>query len=447
MATVDTTAVAYQLKRVYGDRITDLFKRHTMTYNMFQKSSRKATIKPGGAGYYFSSRQGDIESIGGRVQGGILPEPLAGDGVQGTITPKLIYGVLRLSGLAIEAGKGDVMSFVDVQGDAISNVYKALINDLNRMCWGDSYGHLATLSAASDALATGATWTVTMANDTGTRYLKKGMIVDFYDGASIDQSSVASRISSIDPNAQTMEMEAVAATGAGGSTYQAAHPLVAARTYTIATDAVPNAAEVVRYGARLATHATTNAAYEMMGLRGIYDDGTLITTFEGINTTNDPEWKANIISNSGVAIDVSIDRMLAAVDMTAARSNSEASMIRMGLGQRRKYFSLLAGDVRYAPGKFLGGYETLDFAQNARVKIVVDPHTRPGAMYFEPEGCIKRYELTPIGWGGLDGQKMHWRQDYDEATMFLRLYSELGTEARNELTLLSDLKEPDKMPF
>jgi len=447
MATVDTTAVAYQLKRVYGDRITDLFARRTMTYNMFQKSSRKANVKPGGAGYYFSTRQADIESIGGRTQGGLLPEPLVGDGVQGVISPKLIYGVLRLSGLAIEAGKGDVMSFVDVQGDAIANVYKSLVNDLNRQCWSDGYGHLATLSAASDTLSTSATWTVTMDNDTGTRYIKKGMIVDFFDGTAIDQSSAASRISSINPTSKTCEMEAVAAAGAGGSTYQAYHPLAAARTYTIVEEAVPSAAEMIRYGARAATHATTNDFYEMMGLRGIYDDGTLITTFEGINTTNDPEWKANILSNSSVNRDVSIDLMLAAVDMTAARSDAEVSMIRMGLGQRRKYFALLANDVRYAPGTFLGGYETLNFAQNARIKMVIDPHTRPNAMYFEPEGCIKKYELTPLGWGGLDGLKMHWRQDYDEATMFLRLYTNLGTEARHELTVLSDLTEPSNMPF
>jgi hypothetical protein len=441
MATVDTTAVAYQLKRVYGDRITDLFKRHTMTYNMFQKSSRKANVKPGGAGYYFSTRQSDIESIGGRAQGALLPEPITGDGVQGVITPQLIYGVLRLSGLAIEAGKGDVMSFVNVQGDAISNVYKALINDLNRQCWGDGYGHLGTLSANASAV-TNTTWTATFDNDTGTRYIKKGMIVDFSESGTLDQNTVSSRVFSINPNTRVVTMEAMA------GTYQAYHPLAAARTtYTIGNGTIASGAEMFRYGARLASHATTNASYEMMGLRGIYDDGTLITTFEGINTTNDEEWKANILSNSSVNRDVSIDLMLAAIDTTAARSDAEANMIRMGLGQRRKYFSLLANDVRFAPGKFLGGYETLDFAQNSRIKMVVDPHTRPNSMYFEPDGCIKKYELTPIGWGGLDGLKMHWRQDYDEATMFLRLYTNLGTEARHELTLLSDLTEPTNAPF
>ena len=91
MPTLDTTAIGYQLKRVYGNRITDLFPKHTMTYNLFDKSSRKAQVRPGGVGYYFSTRQADTEATGGRGEGVYLPEPLAGDGVQGVITPKLLY--------------------------------------------------------------------------------------------------------------------------------------------------------------------------------------------------------------------------------------------------------------------------------------------------------------------------------------------------------------------
>jgi len=416
-----------------------------MTYNMFNKSNRKAQYKPGGAGYYFAARQGDIESIGARAENAYLPEPLAGDGVQGVIAPKLIYGVLRLSGLAIEAGKGDIMAFVDEQGDAVANVYKALIVDLNRQCWGDGTGLLGTTSAASDALSASATWTVTFDNDRGVRYMRKGMIVDFYQSTAIDQSACAQRISSVNPTDKSIEMELCAA-GAGGSAYQAYHPITAARTYTIATDTVASGSFMVRYGARAATHVVTTT-YELAGLNAMYDDGTVLTTFEGIVIANDPEFKANQVANSDVNREVSIDLMLAAMDMTTARSDESVSFIRMGLGQRRKYFGLLANDVRYAPGDFLGGYERLRFAQNAQVSLVIDPHCQPNRMYFEPEGTIKKYELTPIGWGGLDNQKMHWREDYDQATMFLRTYTNLGVEKRNALTVLDDLTEPSTMPF
>lgn len=440
--TLDTTALAYLFKQVYGDIVTDLFPRQVMTWNLFDESSRKATYRPAGAGYYFPVRQADEEGQGARAEGALLPAPLAGDGTQGTILPKLNYHVIRMSGLALEAGMGADAAFVEAQTDATKNAYNALVNDLNRQCHGDGYGLLATLSTTSDSLSTSATWTVTCNNDRGVRYLKKGMIVDFYESTAIDQSSITSRISSINPTTKVVTMEANAAA------YQAYHPLAAARNnYTIAAGTIASGAFMVRYGARLATHATSNASYELTGLEGMYDDGTSIATFEGITVANDPEWKANMMGNGSVDRNLSIDLMLAAMDMTSARSTAQADIIRMGIGQRRKYYSLLAPDIRFTPGELKGGYERLNFSQNAAVQIIVDPVTQPGRLYFEPKDCIKRYELTKIGWGGFDANKMHWREGYDQATMFLRLYANLGVENRPALTKLYDLTEPSSMPF
>lgn len=434
--TIDTTALAYQFKRVYGNKITDLFSRQVMTYNLFAKSSRKAKVRPGGAGYYFAVRKADNEAVGGRAENTYLPEPIEGAGTQGVITPKLLYAVLRMSGLAIEAGKGDMAAFVEAQGDATMNSYKALINDMNRQCHGDGYGLLATLSTTSDTLSTSATWDVTCDNDVGVRYLKPGMIVDFFNSTAFDESAVASRIASINPNTKVVTMEANA------SAYKAYHPLTAAQSYTVSAATIASGSFMVRYGARAAVHATTNASYEMMGLLGMYDDGTLLSAFEGITVATHPQFKANIISNSGVNRELTEDLMLAAMDMTAARSTERAGLIRMGLGQRRKYFALLASDRRYSPSDLMGGYERLRFSQDGSVQMLVDPHTQPNRMFFEPMEIIKRYELTPIGWGGFDGSNMHWRENYDQGTMFLRTYTNLGVEERNALTLLADLTEP-----
>jgi hypothetical protein len=435
MALIDTSSIAYQLKAVYGDQIVDLFNRQTMTYNMFMKSGRKATYAPGGTGFVFATRQSDIESVGARAQNAYLPEPLDAAGVQFTITPKLMYASLRLSGLAMEAGKGGAQSFVDVQGDAIANVYKALITDLNRQCWGDGYGLLGTLSAVATP-ATGSTWTATFSNDRGVRYIRRGMVVDFYtSGGALDVTNVASRVKSINPTTKVVTFEALA------STYETYHPL--GTGYTQATGTIPAASQMVRMGARVVSHSTSAASYEICGLNGLFDDGTLLASFQGQTLlTAAPEFVANIIDNSAVNRELSIDLMLQAMDLTSTRSDQTVEMILAGLGQRRKYFALLANDVRYAPGQFVGGYETLQFAQNGQVTMKFDPHARPNRMYFMPADGVKKYELTPIGWGGMDGQKMHWRDNYDQATMFLRTYSNLGVEKRNALTLLDDLTEP-----
>ena len=442
MGALDTTALAYQFKQTYGDKITDLFARHTMTYNQFEKSERKAKIRPGGTGFYFSTRQGDVEGIGGRAENAYLPEPMTGDGTQGTITPRLIYAVIRMSGLAIEAGKGDAHAFVDAQSDATMNAYKSLVNDLNRQCHGDGWGLLGTVTGAGTPSATVA-WDVTFNNDMGTRYMKKGMICDFYVASAIDVTATAVRISSINPITKVVSFETIG----DGTPYRDYHPITAARTYTKTTDPVAVGELLVRYGARLAAHLTTGTSYEINGLDAQYDDGTNLASFEGITVASDPEFKANIMDNSSVNRELTIDLMLAAMDMSAARSHSQVNLIRMGLGQRRKYFALLSPDIRFAPKELKGGYETLAFSQNAAVEILVDPVTQPNTLYFEPKSAIKKYELTPIGWGGFDANKMHWRENYDQASMYLRTYTNLGVEERQSLTKLKDLTEPSNAPW
>jgi len=444
MGVLDTSALTYQFKQVYGKLITDLFARHTMTYNQFDESPRKAEIRPGGTGFYFSTRQGDVEGVGGRVENAILPEPLPGDGVQGIITPRLIYAVIRMSGLAIEAGKSDQMAFVNAQTDATMNAYNSLVNDLNRQCHGDGWGLLGTTSAVCTPDTDGSgTWTAAFDNDRGTRYMKKGMICDFYTSTTLSTSASSVRISSINPITKVVTFEQAA------DAYRAYHPIAAARTspYTNAASTQASGSFLVRYGARLAAHLTTGTSRELTGLDGMFDDGTNLATFEGITITSDPEFKANVMRNANVNRELSIDLMLAAMDMSAARSHTPVNCIRLGLGQRRKYFGLLAPDIRFSPKELKGGYEVLSFSQNAAVEMFVDPVTQPNQIYFEPKKTIKKYELTPIGWGGFDPNKMHWRPDYDQATMFLRTYTNLGVEERQALTLLKDLTEPANAPW
>jgi len=434
MGQIDTTAIAYQLKQVYGNKIHDAYNRQIMTYNMFMKSSKKPSVRPGGVGYYFANRSSDIESIGARAENAYIPEPLAGDGFQGIITPKMVYGSLRLSGLAIESGKTDVEAFANVQGDAVANLYKSLITDLNRQCWGDGTGLLATSTAAITPSTT-TTFTGTMAGDRGTRYLRKGMVVDLYYGTAIDTSASAIRISSINPTTKVVTFEKH--TGA----YDTYHPQ---GTFTASASATSGAVYLVRMGARLASHAATTT-YEIMGLEGMFNDDVHTSSFEGVTLATDPEFVPNVLGNSGVNRELSIDLMLQAMDLTTTRSDETVKTIIMGLGQRRKYFALLASDVRYAPGQFLGGYESLKFAQNGMVDLVFDPACQPNRQYYFPEGGVKKYELTPIGWGGFDANKMHWRENYDQATAFLRTYTNLGVEKRNSLTLLEDLTEPSNL--
>lgn len=430
----DLTAINDTLKIVYGEGLTNQFNDEVTTYHQFDKSDRV----PKGQGYAFGIRYDRSQSVGGRRESERLPPPLVGKYDQGLIKPVNNYGTLRLTGPAIEAGKGDIAAFVDTLSDQMDDILNSIVVDLNRQSWSDGFGLLGTLTIDSDSLTTSSTtWTVTCDNALGLQYMKPGMIVDFHAGASIDQSAVASRVSSVDPAAKTMEMEF------NDGTYKALHPIVAAQSYSIATDSVPSGSTIVRMGVREASFATTDVAVELTGLNGIYDDGTNLATFENITVANFEKWQANILGNSSVDRELSIDLMLQALDLTRIQSGKRINTMRMGLGQKRKYYNLLEGDVRYTPGKFHGGYETLTFqGGDGAVKMVIDPVAFPGRIYFEPDGVIKKYEMTPLGWGDLDGSRMHRVSNFDQWDLFLRLYSNLGCEERVSLTRLDDLTEP-----
>jgi len=431
-----TTSITDLLQNVYGEGITNQFTDEVTTYHQFKKTDKK--YSPRGKGYVGAISNSNPQGVGARGEGQILPDPLTGKYDNVLIKPKFIYGAIRVSGPSMEAGRGAIAAFVDTLSEEVDRVYKSVVVDLNRQANGDGFGLLGTLSEASDALTTSSTtWTCTFDNDTATRYMHDGQIVDFYQSTAIDQSSVASRISSVDTVNNTVEMEF------NDGTYKANHPIVAARSYTIATDTVASGSYMVKLGSRRASHATSDDPYEMTGLQGIFDDGTLLATFQDITVATNPKWKATLLGNSSVDRELTINLMLQALNASRTRGGDNISTMRMGLGQERKYANLLTPDVRFQPQVLKGGYVTLTFAGGTgSVEIVVDPYCTPGAIYFEPKDCIHKYEMLPLGFGNVD-PNLKQRVGYDEYDQFLKIYTQLGTEKRASLTLLKDLVEPE----
>ena len=430
----DLTNLVSILKNVYGDGLRNQFNDEKTTYNQFPKSDRK----PQGLGYIFGIRYNRTQSTGARAESGKLPEPFTGKKDNGTIKPRYIYGAIRLTGPAISAAKANVAAFVDGLADEMDDIYQSIVTDLNRQCQWDGFGKLAT-NSLSFAPATGATYAVTFDNDLGITYLQEGMLCDWYDptGVTCSTTCVAQRITAVIPSTKVVIFEA------STQTYLVNHPNATIAAYTNSTTAIPISSILVKMGSRLPTSATTDTPYEITGLEGIFDDGTLLASFEGITVATKPKWAANVMSNASVTRELSVDMMLNAVDLVRIRSGLNVKRIRMGLGQRRKYANLLMPDVRFAPTVLKGGYETLTFnGGDGSLEILIDPMNQPGKIYFEPQGVVQKFEMTELGWGDLDGTNMLRRSGYDEYDLFIRIYTNIGAEQRNCLTKISDLVEP-----
>jgi hypothetical protein len=433
-------SLAEILKNVYGEGLRNQFNDEKITYNQFPMSDRK----PGGNGYIFGVRYARAQGTGGRAESAKLPTPLTGIKDQGKITPVYLYGSMRITGPAIEMAKGNTAAFVDSLSDEIDDIYQSIVVDMNRQCHWDGFGQLGRLSHAATYPGSASTWQGSFSNDIGTMYFTEGQLVDLYvtsgvshAGSDTTTSPVGCRIAAITPSTNTVTFELAS------SAYITDHPFMSSY---INTTAMSLAAGVmaIKSGTRAATSwASTGAKYELTGLEGIFDDGTNCAVFENITVASNPKWSANVIGNSSVNRELSIDLMLNACDLTRTRSGLNVKTIRMGLGQRRKYANLLLPDVRFAPTVLKGGYETLSFSGgDGSLTIMVDPLQQPNKIYFEPDGIIQKYELTPLGWGNLDGSQMHQRSGYDEWDAFLRIYSQLGVEQRNCLTVLKDLVAP-----
>jgi hypothetical protein len=428
------TTIVKLLKTIYGVGITNQFADEKVTWNLLTKSDRK----PKGLGYVFGMRYERNQSVGARAESSKLPDPMTGKKDQGKITPVYMYGTLRLTGPMIAAAAGQEAAFVDGLADELDDIYQSLVNDMNRQCHMDGFGKLGVLSAAMTP-STSATFKGTFDNDLGVRYFKEGMLVDIFDstGATPSTTCVGQRVSIVNPATKEVTFEKSA------QTWLANHPNATIAAYTNDATEIAAASIVVKMGTRDAAWTSADTPLEFTGLEGIFDDGTNLATFENITVASYPKWKANILSNSGVGRDLSIDLMLQACDLTRMNSGKEANQILMGLGQRRKYANLLIGDVRFQPGQLKGGYETLTFSGgDGSVDMVIDPMCQPGKIRFFPKGVIQKYELTSLGWGDLDGNRLHRRSSYDEYEAFLRLYGNLGCEQRNCLTSLNDLVEP-----
>jgi hypothetical protein len=433
----DTSNLADILKNVYGEGLTNQFNDEKMTYNLFPKSDRK----PAGKGYVFGVRYARAQGIGARAESEVLPLPFTGKKDQGTIVPKYNYGSIRITGPAVEIAKGNTAAFVEGLADEIDDIYQSIVVDLNRQCHWDGFGQLGRLSAGTTYVGN-ATWAGTFDNDIGVQYFQEGMLVDFYLSAGTSNAdntgtcAAGSRVLSIAPATKVIIFETPSAS------YLVGHRTASAFVNVTAMSQI--AGEMaIKAGARDNGWASTDTTVEITGLLGIYDDGTLLDTFEDINADTYTKWRANIMSNSGVNRELSLDLMINACDLTRMRSGKKVDIIRMGLGQRRKYANLLMPDVRFAPTILKGGYETLTFSGgDGTIDMVIDPMNQPSKIFFEPKGIIQKYELTPLGWGNLDGSQLHQRATYDEWDAFLRIYTQLGVEERCCLTLLKDLAEP-----
>lgn len=403
VTSADLTTLSQLLKQVYDPVIQEQQNLEAFTWNDFGKSADKL----GGQGWTFENKMGgNQEGIGARAERDTLPDAGRQRYQTGLVYWKLLYGCYELTGPVIEAAKSNLHAFAVARTEEIQGLTRDLMKDYNRQVYGDGSGVLATLNG------TDAANTFDVNNG---QYLRLNMLIDIWNANTL----VGTRqITALTPNSN----------GTMTVTYDGAD--------LSATTAAGHV--VIRAGsAKLVTG--TRTGLEMEGLKKIADDGTVAATYLNISRTNFPLFKGQYMANGGTARNLSLDLLQQLEDSIFRASGKRPDWIRCNLGQRRKYFDLVAPDKRYMTGKIDGGYERLDYNGN---QITVDVDHPLGEITCLQKAVIQKYELRPFGMLDFDGLTLRQVTNTDLWRGYIGMYANLGCKMPHNTGRLVDLQEP-----
>ena len=175
----------------------------------------------------------------------------------------------------------------------------------------------------------------------------------------------------------------------------------------------------------------------------IVDDASVVYN---INPATEPEWTAEIDSNSGADRALSEQIMVQMADRIRVRGG-KTTVIFQSLGVRRAYWNLLS-QLRSIVNEqeFKGGFKGLAFTTDmGEIPVVADVDAPTGKQWFMNEDALTFYRDEDWHWLDRDGSMFKQVRDtngvYDAWYAHLVERHELGTDRRNTHGLISNIIE------
>lgn len=322
---LDLTAFNPVLKDDYRPIIISLLNQDAPVLGMFTKDAD--IDQSDGRQKVYPAHLERNQGVGSVSESGNLP--IAGN--QGTaqvqVPYRWTYGRIQLTAQTIKASKTNKGAFKRAMTLEMDN----LINDMkrlrNRQLWGWGVGMLARV----DGQQTTST-TITLKDPlgipgsiNGCRYIQKNMWIAFVRNATPTSAT----------DADIQAVKKVSSVNADGTIV----------TLTAATGATLNDNDfVVLAPAGSDNTAECSVNKEPMGLLGLDDDGTYLTTLHNISRSTYEQYKSSVISLNG---DFSLDVMQRAADLAAEKSGGRITNILSHYSVRREYEKKLVLIKRY----------------------------------------------------------------------------------------------------
>lgn len=394
------SAISGVLKQVYDDHVEKLQNLKHRAIDEIGKSAKK--FNAGGQGFYGSVNDYGNESGGAISETESFRTIDSENYAQYKVSPKVIVWPIEFSGLVAKAAESDEEAFASAVLEALDMSRERLLADENRQFFGLGTGLLASPSAtvATDVLS----FTV----DT-TQYLRRNMVVDVFSGATKTVDS--KRIIKVDRQNNVIHFST---------------------SLSVAVDAT---CEIVKENIR---DSAASDGKEMMGLRGIVDDSTDLTTFQNINASTNDAWRAvRINASSG---NLTSDLLQRLCDDVEILGGEQVDTIIMHAKQRRKYLDIIAPEKRYMDGKMDAGFSKLSF--NGK-ELWLDKDCQDNVVYAIKKSALRKFEVAPLEMASHDGSDQFLRlSNQDAYQAYWRHYANFGVGKRNCAGKIVSLAKP-----
>lgn len=398
----DSGSLSGILKRVYGKYVERQQNLKHYTYDEIGKSATEYSAK--GEGFFGAINDYGNESVGAINETETFRTIDNEDYVQYKVTPKINVAPIQFSGLVAEIADGDPESFASSVVDALDLAKERLLKDVNRQFFGYGQGVLGNPQGAISSSAT--SFTVNSA-----QYFRRNMVVDICSAAGVTNILVTGyRIQDVDKSANVIYFS------------------------TQLTNAVTTGNVIVKQNMYASSPATDGK--EMMGLRGIVDDATDLTTFQNVAASN-RIWRGVRISSATNLTSDLLQRLLDDVRITGGESPDTIIMHHL---QRRKYLDIVVPQKRYADQKLDAGHSKLSFNG---IDLVLDEDCQTDTVYAISKKYLQRFEVLGLSMGRYGGSDSYLRlSNQDVFQAYWRWYANWGTSKRNAHGKIVSLTTP-----
>ena len=333
------------------------------------------------------------------------------------IPVKYNHGRIQLTAAVMKASENSKGAFARALGSEIDGLVLDLANYRGRVVMG--YGASVLCLTNGDP---GTTTTITVDSPlgvagsvNGNKYIQPGMYV-----AVLNPSGPAIRAG----GARTVST--VAADGNSFTISAAADAAVADNDWV-----------VIANSATSTTLADTTTNLEQMGLLGIVDGTTYVSTFHGIDRSASPgtQLQSVVISSVGA---LSADVIQRGIDSVYQKARGKTSHLIMEHATRRAYLTMMENDRRYMGASLMkpdAGSAAAKMAdlRFGEIPIVVDKDCPYGTIFGVEADTMTRWILTEGEWADETGAILRFVANQDSYEAIYRIFDNFSCEngARN----------------